>query len=421
MIWPRIRLGQALETAPIFVDGDWVESKDQDPQGDVRLIQLADVGEGFYIDKSNRFLTSAAADRLKCTFLEPGDILLARMPDPLGRACIFPGDSKRAVTVVDVCVIRVDKSRIDARWLMHCINSPGVRSEIGGYVTGTTRSRISRGNLSKVEIPLPPFPEQRRIAAILDQADALKAKRREALVQLDSLTQSILIEMFGDPVENPKCWPTIRLGDHTAKMGSGATPTGGDAAYKTSGISLIRSLNVRDGVFAYKDLAFIDDAQAAKLSNVVVCAGDVLLNITGASVARVCRAPIDVLPARVNQHVMVIRPKSTVDGVFLERMLLSRNMKRLLLQIGGSGATREAITKAQASELTVICPPLALQQTFATRIQAVESLKTTHRAALAESNALFASLQHRAFAGQLLAGQRPAAFATIAPCAPPTP
>ena len=157
MIWPRIRLGQALETAPIFVDGDWVESKDQDPQGDVRLIQLADVGDGFYIDKSNRFLTSAAAERLKCTFLEPGDLLLARMPDPLGRACIFPGDSKRAVTVVDVCVIRVDKSRIDARWLMHCINSPGVRSEIGGYVTGTTRSRISRGNLSKVEIPTRPF------------------------------------------------------------------------------------------------------------------------------------------------------------------------------------------------------------------------------------------------------------------------
>jgi len=164
--------------------------------------------------------------------------------------------------------------------------------------------------------------------------------------------------MSGDPVGNPRSWPKIKLGEHTAKMGSGATPTGGDAAYKASGISLIRSLNVRDGVFAYKDLAYIDDVQAPKLSSVVVSAGDVLLNITGASVARVCRAPIDVLPARVNQHVMIIRPKSTVDAVFPEQMLLSQCMKRMLLQIGGAGATLEAITKAQAEELTVICPPL---------------------------------------------------------------
>ena len=98
---------------------------------------------------------------------------------------------------------------------MHCINSPGVRSEIGGYVTGTTRSRISRGNLSKVEIPLPPLPEQRRIATILDQADALRAKRREALAQLGSLTQSIFIEMFGDIATNSKHWDIKTLSEVT--------------------------------------------------------------------------------------------------------------------------------------------------------------------------------------------------------------
>ena len=162
MNWPRVSISKALETAAVFVDGDWVESKDQDPDGDVRLIQLADVGDGFYIDKSDRFLTAESAARLRCTFLEPGDVLLARMPDPLGRACIFPGDRRRAVTVVDVCVIRVDPSATDAGWFMHCINAPVTRNQIAGYATGTTRSRVSRGNLVTNNLCLRIFREEFR-------------------------------------------------------------------------------------------------------------------------------------------------------------------------------------------------------------------------------------------------------------------
>src|SRR5690242_5616822 len=89
----------------VFIDGDWVETKDQDPNGDVRLIQLADVGDGVFRNRSSRFLTMAKAKELRCTFLEPGDILIARMPEPLGRACIFPGVDQPAVTAVDVCIL----------------------------------------------------------------------------------------------------------------------------------------------------------------------------------------------------------------------------------------------------------------------------------------------------------------------------
>jgi type I restriction enzyme, S subunit len=88
--WPVHSLGQLLSSAEVFTDGDWVESKDQDANGAVRLIQLADVGDAVYVDKSRRFLTKETAQRLRCTFLQTGDILVARMPDPLGRACIFP-------------------------------------------------------------------------------------------------------------------------------------------------------------------------------------------------------------------------------------------------------------------------------------------------------------------------------------------
>jgi type I restriction enzyme, S subunit len=394
-------LSTVLSDAEVFTDGDWIESKDQDPNGDVRLTQLADVGDGRWIDKSARYLTAEKAKQLRCTFLKSGDILLARMPDPLGRCCIFPGSEIPCVTVVDVCVIRPNPERVFSRYLMHSINAPIGRRGILRHVTGTTRQRISRKNLGKVEIPLPPLEEQKRIAGILDAADRLRAQRRETLGQLDTLLQSTFLELFGDPVTNPKGWEFVQLGEHTTKVGSGSTPRGGNDAYKAEGISLIRSLNVRDGEFKWKALARIDDAQAKKLSNVVVELDDVLLNITGASVARVCRCPDEVLPARVNQHVCIIRTKPSVLPKFLEKLLLSGSMKNKLLGIGESGATRQAITKAQVLNLDIPLPPLGLQRRFAAIVESVEKQKTRQRAHLAELDALFASLQSRAFNGEL--------------------
>ena len=115
--WAYAGLPDLISSDGVFGDGDWIESKDQDQYGDVRLIQLADIGDGKYLDKSKRFLTHAKAIELGCTFLQRGDVLIARMPDPLGRACIFPGDSKEAVTVVDVCVVRGKPEHFDPHGL----------------------------------------------------------------------------------------------------------------------------------------------------------------------------------------------------------------------------------------------------------------------------------------------------------------
>ena len=207
--------------------------------------------------------------------------------------------------------------------------------------------------------------------------------------------------MFGDPVLNPKGWETEPLGCLTTKIGSGATPRGGGASYKDSGISLIRSLNVRDGRFSYRDLAFIDKTQAAKLSNVVVKSGDVLLNITGASVARVCVVPNDVLPARVNQHVAIIRPTTALCSEYLMQVLHSGTMKQKLLQIAESGATRQAITKTQIEELAVPVPPEAVQARFADVCACLRALTATQLDSASETNELFNSLSQRAFIGDL--------------------
>lgn len=161
-----------------------------------------------------------------------------------------------------------------------------------------------------------------------------------------------------------KGWKEKKLGEITTKIGSGATPLGGENAYKSEGTSLIRSLNVHDGGFKYKDLAFLDDTQADKLSNVIVESGDVLLNITGASIARCCIVPDDILPARVNQHVSIIRlVKDEVLPEFLHYALISNEYKDSLLKTGEKGgSTRQALTKAQIEEFPIKYPPLSEQQ-----------------------------------------------------------
>jgi type I restriction enzyme S subunit len=162
-------------------------------------------------------------------------------------------------------------------------------------------------------------------------------------------------------------WPYVRLGDYCEKIGSGATPKGGKEAYLSDGpYRLIRSQNIYNDGFKYAGLVNISHEQAKKLDGVTVNAGDVLLNITGDSVARVCSAPSDVLPARVNQHVAIIRPaQKAFDARFIRYYLAAPQQQELLLVMAGSGATRDALTKGMIESLRIPKPPLNEQKAIA--------------------------------------------------------
>ncbi len=166
-------------------------------------------------------------------------------------------------------------------------------------------------------------------------------------------------------------WKEYKLKNLTTKIGSGATPTGGDNSYKQEGISLIRSQNVYDFQFSYNGLAFIDDVQADALRNVTVENGDVLLNITGDSVARVCKVPEKVLPARVNQHVAIIRTdKEKLDSDYLLYSMQAK--KEYLLSISEIGATRRALTKGMLEDLDIMLPPLPEQKSIASILSSLD-------------------------------------------------
>ena len=183
--------------------------------------------------------------------------------------------------------------------------------------------------------------------------------------------------MFGDPVTNPMGWQAAKLSEITSKIGSGATPRGGQENYIPNGISLIRSMNVYNGHFKYDELAHIPEEKARQLENVIVKEDDVLLNITGASIARSCIVPVEILPARVNQHVSIIRCESSrLNHIFANTLLISDSYQQFLLSLGESGgATRQAITKQQIENFTIFLPPITLQNRFAAFVRQADKSK----------------------------------------------
>ena len=185
--WKLLSLTNLAGIGGLVADGDWVESKDQDQDGDVRLIQLADIGDGEFQDRSSRFLTSAKAQALRCTMLEAGDLLIARMPDPLGRACLFPGVGQPSITAVDIFIWRPGKKAADPRWLMYAVNSPQVRSHLQSIAGGTTRQRISGGNLKRLALPTPPKAIQQRIVAALESLSGRSKNARDELDHIPKL------------------------------------------------------------------------------------------------------------------------------------------------------------------------------------------------------------------------------------------
>jgi len=170
-------------------------------------------------------------------------------------------------------------------------------------------------------------------------------------------------------------WKSLRLGDHCTKIGSGATPRGGEEVYLQSGpYALIRSQNVYNETFRPNGLVYIDDEQAGKLANVAVEANDVLLNITGDSVARVCLAPKSVLPARVNQHVAIIRPNEEfINSRFLRYYLSSPRMQDFMLGIASAGGTRNALTKGMIEDFIIPCPSPRKQEEIAYVLESIDA------------------------------------------------
>lgn len=360
--------------------------------GIIPWVKISDI-KGKYLNTTEEYITEAGLENSTAKIFLSGTILYTIFAT-LGETCILNID---AATNQAIAGIHVESNLVFNDYLYYYLVSQ--KDTISKMGRGVAQNNINMKILREFEVPLPPLDEQRRIAAVLDNVSDLIAKRRAQLDKLDELVKARFVEMFGNPVSNTSGWNQAKLGKVTSKIGSGATPRGGKENYHSEGVSLIRSMNIHDGLFLYKDLAHITDEQARQLDNVAVEDKDVFINITGASVARSCIVPHEVLPARVNQHVAIIRCiRSQLNPIFASNMFINDEFKKQLLEIGESGgATRQAITKQQLHDLNIILPPLELQNKFATSVNEINQSKLTIQQSLDKLEILKKALMQEYF------------------------
>ncbi len=284
------------------------------------------------------------------------------------------------------------KAAMDMRFLCRVLEN----YDVTPWVTGTTRGKLTQAGASQIVVPVPPLLEQRRIAEILDKADGLRTKRRANFAQLDIFNQSIFLDMFGDSTTILEQWPTNTLGDVLSFLTSGSR--GWAEYYAEAGELFLRIQNVGRDELLLHDIAYVNAPDTAEARRTRVECGDVLLSIT-ADLGRTAVVPEGFPPAFVNQHLSILRTKKLVPR-FLSAYLASPAGQHQILARNRHGV-KAGLNFDDVRSFIVPVPPRGLQQDFVDRVAAVERLKSAYVNALKNSNALFASLQHRAFRGEL--------------------
>ena len=367
------------------------------PDEEFRYIDLSAVDQDTKSITEAREIACAEAPSRARQLVRTGDVLVSTVRPNLNGVARVPNDLNGATASTGFCVLRPDPEKLSGRYLFHWVKSAAFVGDMVSKATGASYPAVSDRIIFESLFPLPPLEEQRRIAAILDQAETLRTQRRTALALLDSLTQSLFLDMFGDPVANPKGLPICELQRLCTRITDG---THQSPAWQKSGIPFLFISNIVEGQINFDTHKFISaDTHAELTKRCPIEIGDVLYTTVG-SYGNAAVVSTKELFA-FQRHIAHIKPdRSKLDSRFLAAMIQSPGVRQQVDKVA-KGIAQKTVNLADLKGLSVFWPPLPLQQTFATRIAAIEALKATHRRALAALDALFASLQQRAFTGAL--------------------
>ena len=449
--WTCATIPEMIPSEGIFVDGDWIESKDQDPNGGVRLIQLADIGDGDFKNKSSRFLTLKRANELKCTFLQQNDILVARMPDPIGRACLFPLINKNSfVTAVDVAIIRISEKSIMPKYLMFSINSLYIRREIESLQSGTTRKRISRSNLAIIKFPLPPLPEQQRIVAKIEELFSSLNKGIESLKtaqqQLKVYRQAVLKWAFegklmnstlrqaqgtvspvaehksvaepveatdkegvlpkGDALSLPKGWKWIKLGEVVNEFVRG--PFGGSLKKECFVPNGYKVYEQKNAIYQSTELGkyFINENKFKELIRFKVKPNDFIVSCSG-TIGKLFMIPEKAPKGIINQALLIIRiNRNLLLDKFFMYLFTSSFFQRLIINDAKGTAMLNLAGVKDMKLVPVLLPPLSEQQAIVAEIESrlsiCDKIEESIEQSLKQSESLRQSILKKAFEGKLV-------------------
>ena len=399
MNWPISTIGEVCAVVsgatpktgnPEYWDGDipWVTPKD-----------LSELSQK-YLRDTPRKITEAGLHSCSAKMLPAQSVLLSSRA-PIGLV---------AINLLPVCTNQGFKSMVPRD---DCIAPDYLywwlkthREALEHRGRGATFKEVSKKIVEEIAIPLPPLAEQKRIAGILDAADALRAKRRKALAYLDTLLQSTFLDMFGDPVINPMGWRVGRLEDYFSKTRAGTRcgPFGSALKkheYVDDGVPVWGIDNVKPNQFIQERSLFITPEKFAELRRYSVESGDILISRAG-TVGRMCVAVPTVEQSIIGTNLIRLTlDPGAMSPVFFTSLYTFCGGRLPGLRASGDDRAYSFLNTTRLKSLVVPLPPLDLQQRFATIVESTEQQKIRQRAHLAELDTLLASLQSRAFRGDL--------------------
>ena len=399
--WETKTLGAVCE---VFADGNWVESKDQSSEG-IRLIQTGNVGEGVYKDRSEkaRYISEATFKRLRCTEIFEGDCLVSRLPDPVGRSCILPSTGERMITAVDCTILRFNTKQLLPAFFNHYSQSVDYLASVAKECTGTTRNRISRSNLGRIPIPVPPLPEQQRIVALLDEAFAglatAKANAEQNLQNARVLFGSHLQSVFSQRGEG---WVEKSL-DELCTFSSGGTPSKANRSYWQGEIPWVSGRDMKSTRLSDTAL-HISKAAVEESSTRMAAAGTLLILVRGMGLAHGAQIAELLVPCAFNQDIRAIH---TRPGMLPRYLLFALregiNSSEAVLSNAAHGTLK--IDTSELQKLMIPFPSLEQQQRIVFEIDALseetQHLTRVYERKLAALEELKKSLLHQAFNGEL--------------------
>ncbi|WP_379866486.1 restriction endonuclease subunit S [Marinobacter sp. M5B] len=373
---------------------EWLSSP---AEGYVRMLQIRDFTQPY--NPKIEYVKDKSSLK-KC---DSDDILIARYGASIGR--ILTGLSGAYNVAMAKC--KYDKERVDRGFLYHWLNSDKFQNAVSGFGGRAAQAGFNKKDLSGLKLPLPSMAEQKRIAKILSTADALRVKRRESLTQLDTLLKSTFLGMFGDPVSNSLGWEVVKLKDLSNRIVSGSTPTGGKQVYKPEGITFFRSQNVWGNRLVLNDIAYIDEETHRSMGKSSLKKMDILITKTGrfntenSSLGRAAIFAGEDDSANINGHVYLVRLKKNAIHKFVLFILTTKEYREYIRRVCVGGIDKRQINKEHLEEFPIILPPLSLQRRFASIVESVEQQKVKMQTHFDGLDVLFASLQSRAFDGEL--------------------
>ncbi len=393
MPWPRVKLG---DVSPSISSDRRFEP--DDPVWHLTLDQI-ESGTGRILEK----VVSPAYDAgVSSHAFDERNVLYSKLRPYLNKV-LTPDEPGMATT--ELVTLRPDPERLDRKFLTYYLRSDTFLQFANQVVAGVKMPRMIMDKFWDYEIPLPPPPEQRRIVEILDQADALRKLRREADALAERILPALFYKMFGDPVRNEMGWETKSIGEIVTLVTSGLTPRGGEENYVKEGPYFLRSQNIQMNGLVLDDIACLPMEIHESMARTRVMFGDVLLNITGASIGRVAWYDVQDHEANVNQHVCIMRLNELAKPEYVS-FILSTPYGQSLISRSQTGATRQGLNHENVRGIRIPLPPTELQAEFAALVRDARMIQRNGDQASENIESLFKTVLHRAFTGELTARWR---------------